>query len=142
MGGGRLSGGDAGSFAKGHEDRLHADGLIADVRSGAGHGNQQAVHAFGHEDAVGELKRLVLNEDVAFAETGMRGVVFVDAVAIEAELGDGDPVGLAAGQAGGVVEGRVALGEVILAPDAPALAYIDVMRPVAVVGELVLGEAV
>ena len=83
----------------------------------------------------------MLNEDVAFADAGMRGVVFVDAMGIEAELGDGDPVGLAAGQAGGVVEGRVALGEVILAPDAPALAYIDVMRTVAVVGELVLGEA-
>lgn len=37
----------------------------------------------------------MIDVDVAFADAEMRGIVFVDAVRIESELCDSDPVGLA-----------------------------------------------
>ena len=70
----------------------------------------------------------------------MRGIVFVDAVRVESELGNGDAVGLAAGQAGGVVESSITFGEVILAPNAPTFAHVNMVGTMAVVGELVFWE--
>jgi hypothetical protein len=95
--------------------------LVTDVTGAAGHRNQQPIDTLRHKEAIGKLQGLVLDEDIAFADAGMRGVVFVDAVRVEAEFSDSDPVRLAPGQPGGGVGRGVALSEGILAPDAAAL---------------------
>jgi hypothetical protein len=89
---------DTAGFAERHEDGFHANRLVTDVAGAARHGHQQSVYAYRYKDAIRELQRLMIDVDVAFADAGMRWIEFVDAVGIEPELGNGDTVGLAAGQ--------------------------------------------
>ena len=119
---------DTAGFAESHKDGLHTNRLVTDMARAACYRNQQAVHAFRHEDAIRELQGLMLDKDVALTDPGMRGVVFVDAVGVKSEFGDSDAIALAFGQTSRTVESGISLGEVLLPPDAPAFAHIDVPR--------------
>ena len=71
----------------------------------------------------------------------MGRIVFVDGVRIERILGHRDAIFLAGWQAGGQFVPGIPLGQRILAPDAPPLTDIKMMRPIAVIDKFILRKA-
>ena len=61
-------------------------------------------------------------------------------VRIEWILRHRDPIGLALRQAGGGLAVGVALGQRVLAPNPPPLADVQMMRPIAMIDEFILGK--
>ncbi len=89
----RFHRGDAAGLTERHEDRFHAQGLIADMARAARDGNEQSIHTLRHQDAIRELERIVGDEEVTWAQQRIGGIVFSHGVGVELKLGDGDAIG-------------------------------------------------
>lgn len=132
-------GGGSCGVADHHEDGLHSNAAISGVGGGEAAYDEEvfAFAGFGAEGAVADGEGFeAANVEAAFAVKDA-GVVDVkgDAVGVERVGGEGDAV-LGVASAFGVV-----LGDDVVADHAAGFADVDLMGPVAGVGELIFGEA-
>jgi len=134
-----VAGGGGGALAGDHEDRFHAN---------AGKGNVAATHRKGHEQvfALGALRHDgVVAHRIRWSAVASGGdLALADDDAVLHDAADLMHVGAVAAETDGFRHGLASEGVVFghdqVAHHAPGLADVDLVRPAAVVGELVLRQ--
>ena len=133
------AGGGGGGLAEDHEDGFHADAAVGDVGGGHGDGDEEVggLGFFRDEGAVGDGVGAAGGDadvafvlDVAFGGDVALGVVGVDGVGAHAD-----------GVGGGFLFAEFVFGHDEGADHAAGFADVELVGPVAVVGEFVFGEA-
>ena len=132
----REGGGEAGGLADGHEDGLHADGAVGDVRGGEIDRDEEVVGAERCDGAVGDVVGVGPAGDVAALGDEPGGHEdLLHGMGVDDVAADGDAVGFDA------IGLHVLLGHDVATDHAAGLAHVERGRDVAVVGELVFGQA-